>query len=109
MLESTLLAASGQSKLSAELYSSLQEFIAVNKANQIADLAANYSERKKSLDVDFTELAQFNPSLADELIASPDMFLQTARDILQRLNPHSQLSPIPYKPHFRVYNLPDVA
>ncbi len=97
-----------RSKLSQEHYTTLQEFLSVNKSNEVNDLAAHYPQ-KKSLEVDFVELSKFNPMLADELLASPDGFIEAAEKILASLNPQSIVTTQAYKPHFRVFNLPDVS
>ena len=83
----------------------LEEFFKTQSVKkQVERLIGSYPE-KKSLDLDFKELEQFDYQLADELLANPDTVLQAAKIAIQGIQiPALQIES--FEPHVRFYNLP---
>ncbi|MFH0712971.1 MAG: minichromosome maintenance protein MCM [Candidatus Micrarchaeota archaeon] len=91
-----------------ELYSQFEDFFSTVKNDQLADLASTYP-KQQALELDFVELQNFNPELADGLVSYPDKYLPIAEDAMRSLNTHALLIARElYKPKLRVFNLPDV-
>ncbi len=72
---------------------------------QIEKLVGDYPE-KRSLLVDFKEIEHFDYELADELLENPDYLLEAASLAIQRIDvPALELKE--FKPHIRIFNLPE--
>ena len=79
-------------------------FFAAQYKKEIERLVESYPE-KRSLEVDFSLLQQFDYQLADELIESPDFLLEAAEQALERIDIPA-LEVKEFRPHVRFNNLP---
>ncbi len=84
-----------------------QHFFEVNYKKQIEKLVDKYPE-KRSLEVDFKEIEHFDFELADEILENPDYVLEAATLAIKNVDVPS-LGLDEFKPHIRVYNLPQDA
>ena len=62
-----------------------EDFFSVNYKKQINELVTNYPT-KKSLMVDFADLARYDPELADALLKNPDDYIKAAESALSQMN-----------------------
>ncbi len=84
---------------------SLEEFYRDYYADAIGELARGYPTESKSLVVDWDDLYQFDPDLADDVRAQPGQMLEYAEEALRRYD-----LPADVKlggAHVRVRNLPE--
>ncbi len=71
---------------------------------EIQRLVEKYPD-KRSLEIDFKKIEEFDFELADELLANPDYLLSAARDAIKGIDvPALELEE--FSPHIRVFNLP---
>ncbi|MBM3229766.1 minichromosome maintenance protein MCM, partial [Candidatus Parvarchaeota archaeon] len=70
---------------------------------QINELVTSYPG-KRSLQLDFAELARFDPDLADALLENPDDYLKAATQALVGMN--LSMPETGFEPHVRVFNVP---
>ncbi|MBI1973854.1 ATP-binding protein [Candidatus Micrarchaeota archaeon] len=86
-----------------------EEFFGSYYKKDLEKLAEVYPERR-SLNVDYKNLDEFNIELADELIHKPYMTIQCAREAIQRLNLVPSVGieegAIQFQPHVRFHNMP---
>ena len=89
---------------SAPQASQFEEFIASKYKTKITELTQLYPE-KKSIELDYQDLDQYNLDLADELIEKPYQTLQAAKDSIAQMD---LMSPSGQKvvPHVRFFNMP---
>ncbi len=93
-----------------DIYRQFEEFFSTFKKNELEELASNYPTQQ-SLEVDYSQLAQFNHELADELHLYPDKFIPIAEESMRSFNPHlieGRIAKEKFKPKLRFFNLPDV-
>ncbi|MBN2067331.1 MAG: ATP-binding protein [Candidatus Diapherotrites archaeon] len=81
-----------------------QAFFESQYKKEIERLVGSYPE-KRSLNVDFGLLQQFDYQLADELIESPDYLLEAAEQALESVDIPA-LEVKEFRPHVRFFNLP---
>ncbi|MBN2127587.1 MAG: ATP-binding protein [Candidatus Diapherotrites archaeon] len=71
---------------------------------EIQRLVEKYPE-KRSLEVDFKKIEEFDFELADELLANPDYLLSAAQQAIKEIDvPALELEE--FTPHIRIFNLP---
>lgn len=83
------------------------QFFENTQKKNIEKLVSKYPE-KRSLEVDFKELEHFDFELADELMQNPDYVLEAAQLAIQNIDVPA-LNLDEFKPHVRVFNLPEDA
>jgi replicative DNA helicase Mcm len=80
------------------------EFFESNYKKEIERLVESYPDRR-SLDVDFKLLEQFDIELADALLDTPDVILEAAQDAIEQVEiPALEIER--FSPYIRFYNLP---
>ncbi len=80
------------------------EFLEANYKKEIERLVGSYPD-KRSLDVDFRVLEQFDIELADALLDAPDTLLETAEEAIEQIEiPALEIEK--FAPHIRFFNLP---
>ena len=80
------------------------EFFDANYKRELERLVENYPD-KRSLDVNFTLLEQFDIELADAVLDSPDLLLEAAREAVEQIEvPVLEIEK--FSPHVRFFNLP---
>ena len=87
-----------------------EEFYSVALLEKINHLLVQYP-MQKSLAVDYQELERFDSALADLLIKQPDTIIAAAEQALiasQEVSFKTAHPELPFEPHVRFYNLPDV-
>ncbi|MGC8572192.1 MAG: minichromosome maintenance protein MCM [Candidatus Micrarchaeia archaeon] len=85
-----------------EIKMRFDEFFDRYYKDQINDLIINFPQ-KRSLKVDFKELAKFDPDLTNELINKPDIIIEAANESLnEKLNIHEQEGL--FEAHTRFFN-----
>jgi len=89
----------------AEEVQAFEEYFNARLQAQITDLAAGYPQ-SRSLAVDVTELARFNPDLADALVEKPDAFQRAAEDAIESVGGALPGEKRKFRPHVRFFNLP---
>jgi len=80
------------------------EFFEANYKKQIERLAGSYPD-KRSLDIDFRTLEQFDIELADALLDSPDVLLSAAKEAIEQVEVPALEIDV-FSPHIRFFNLP---
>jgi replicative DNA helicase Mcm len=71
---------------------------------EIQRLVEKYPE-KRSLEIDFKKIEEFDFELADELLANPDYLISAAEDAVKEIDvPALELED--FAPHIRIFNLP---
>ncbi len=81
-----------------------ETFLKVNYQKDVERLAEGYPERR-SLEVDFHLLEQYDYELADELLDNPDYLLKAAEEAVSNIDVPA-LEVDNFKPHVRFFNLP---
>ncbi len=81
-----------------------EEFFNVQYKKQIERIVESYPETR-SVTVDFKILEKFDPTLADELLDSPDSVLEAAHTAIQNIHLPT-LTTETFKPHVRFSNMP---
>lgn len=71
----------------------------------IDDLLAVYP-KKRSMNIDYTDLEKFEPELADKLIREPDIVLEAAEQAIKDMNKTLPGDSGQFTPHVRFFNLP---
>ncbi len=80
------------------------EFFDANYKKELERLVENYPD-KRSFNVDFTILEQFDIELADAVLDSPDLLLEAAREAVEQIEvPVLEIEK--FSPHVRFFNLP---
>ena len=80
------------------------EFFDANYKRELEKLVENYPD-KRSLDVDFTLLEQFDIELADAVLDSPDLLFEAAKEAVEQIEvPVLEIEK--FSPHVRFFNLP---
>jgi len=80
------------------------EFFEGNYKRDIEKLVENYPD-KRSLEIDFKLLEQFDIELADAILDSPDILIEAAHDAVEQIEiPSLELDH--FSPHVRFFNLP---
>jgi replicative DNA helicase Mcm len=88
-----------------ELTDDLIDFLRHYYSDEVAQLAQRYPREQKSLSIDFDDIYQFDPEVADDLRSHP-------REILEYFEEALRLFDLPAdidlsNAHVRIYNLPD--
>ncbi|MFB6110596.1 MAG: cell division protein [Halodesulfurarchaeum sp.] len=88
-----------------ELIDRFETFFRQHESDAIADLARQYPQEEKSLEIDWQELFRFDPDFAEDLVSSPRTLLDAAEEALRiyDLPIDKDLSDA----HVRVINLPE--
>ncbi len=81
-----------------------EEFFNTEYKKQIERIVESYPETR-SVTVDFKTLEKFDPTLADELVDSPDAVLEAAHTAIQNIHLPT-LTTETFKPHVRFSNMP---
>ena len=80
------------------------EFFESNYRKEIERLVGSYPD-KKSFEIDFKLLEQFDIELADALLDSPDLLLSAAKEAIEQIEiPALEIDL--FSPHIRFFNLP---
>ncbi|MEF8775489.1 MAG: LAGLIDADG family homing endonuclease [Haloarculaceae archaeon] len=88
-----------------QVVETLERFYREYYAGEIGELAQGYPTERKSLYVDWDDLYQFDPDLADDVRAQPAQLLDYAEEALRRYD-----LPVDVKlgqAHVRIHNLPE--
>ncbi|MBI4044573.1 MAG: minichromosome maintenance protein MCM [Candidatus Diapherotrites archaeon] len=83
------------------------QFFENTQKKNIEKLVSKYPE-KRSLEIDFKELEHYDFELADELLQNPDYVLEAAQLAIQGIDVPA-LNLDEFKPHVRIFNLPEEA
>jgi replicative DNA helicase Mcm len=62
--------------------------------------------KKKSLELDYSELEKFDPDVADKLIKEPDLVVDAARKAVEEMNLTLPSGERKFAPHVRFFNVP---
>ncbi|HLC47627.1 MAG TPA: hypothetical protein VJI13_01010, partial [Candidatus Norongarragalinales archaeon] len=88
-----------------EEIAAFEEFFRETMRRELEEAAANYPE-SRSVAIDFRRLEQFNPELADELLAHPDDFIKAAEAAVENMRvPVANGKYL--KAHCRIFRLPE--
>ncbi len=90
---------------SSKYQEELEEFLQSRYASRIDSLATHYPE-EKSLIIDYNELDEYNPEVAEMLIKDPYRIITLAKKALEAQKPMMSLERT-FKPNVRFKNLPD--
>jgi replicative DNA helicase Mcm len=88
-----------------ELVNLFQEFYRQYYSEEVAKLAREYPRESKSLELDWRDLYQMDPGLADDYINHPDQLQEAAEEALRLYDPPVDVSL--GQAHVRVYDLED--
>jgi len=87
------------------LIAAFNDFLTSIYRKYIDDLLAVYP-KKRSLNIDYTDLEKFDPELADKLIREPDLLLESAEQAIKEMNLALPSGTDQFLPHIRFFNLP---
>jgi replicative DNA helicase Mcm len=88
-----------------DLVDSFEQFYRRYYSGEIGDLARNYPRERKSLYLDWTDLFQFDPDIAEEYRSKPDQYRESAEEALRLYDLPVDVSL--GQAHVRVRNLDD--
>ncbi|MFH0987093.1 MAG: hypothetical protein V1911_03555, partial [Candidatus Micrarchaeota archaeon] len=81
-----------------------EEFFSTVYKNELDKIAEHFPE-KKTLEIEYGKLEQFDTDLADELITKPYSIIEAAESAIKSLN-LVNASETPVEPHVRFVRLP---
>jgi len=82
-----------------EIVDRFSEFL---RENYYKDLASAITEKKKSLEVDFSLIDRFDPELVDEILKNPEDTVKLLEEAVDQID-----LPKKSKIHIRLFNLPE--
>jgi len=88
-----------------ELIDKFKEFYRNNYRREIGELAQQYPRQKRSLYIDWEDLHQFDPGLADDIRSKPNQLIEYAEEALRLYDLPADVSL--GRAHVRVKNLPE--
>ncbi len=89
-----------------EIQAAFDEFFNAKMSAELASVAADYPDERRSVEASFKALERYNTALADELLEHPDVCLTLAAKAIEAMNLPTA-SGKKFSPHVRVYNLPE--
>ncbi len=89
-----------------EYIEQLQDFFETIYKKEIEHLAYNYPDIK-SLEVDYKDLENYDLSLAETLLETPQLVFEAAEIAIQKIDVGVLDAEIEFKPHIRFFNLPE--
>ena len=89
----------------SSLISSFEEFFTTIYKEKITDVLLAYP-RIRSIEVDYSDLERFDTSLADALIATPELVIEAAEQAIKNRNMALPSGTGMFEPHVRFFNGP---